>query len=114
MTNTILEKQALRGVEHVAQSQIAPVGTFTVRRALPFRERNSVGPWVFLDHFGPFRVKAPARVVYVIDEPNRKGFAYGTLHVADILLKCKLRGMDADDHEPVILVLLVPAVDVGK
>jgi uncharacterized protein (UPF0548 family) len=30
--------------------------------------------------FGPFRVKAPARVVYVIDEPNRKGFAYGTLH----------------------------------
>lgn len=29
--------------------------------------------------FGPFAVKAPARVVYVIDEPNRKGFAYGTL-----------------------------------
>jgi uncharacterized protein (UPF0548 family) len=26
-----------------------------------------------------FRVKAPARVVYVIDEPDRKGFAYGTL-----------------------------------
>jgi uncharacterized protein (UPF0548 family) len=29
--------------------------------------------------FGPFTVKAPARVVYVIDEPNRKGFAYGTI-----------------------------------
>ena len=57
MTNTLLEKQALRAVERVAQSQIAPVGTFTVRRALPFRERHSVGPWVFLDHFGPFRVK---------------------------------------------------------
>ena len=57
MTTALLEKQALRGVEHVAQSQIAPVGTFTVRRALPFRERHSVGPWVFLDHFGPFRVK---------------------------------------------------------
>ena len=57
MTTTLLEKQALRGVEQVAQSQIAPVGTFTVRRALPFRERHSVGPWVFLDHFGPFRVK---------------------------------------------------------
>ena len=56
MTAT-LEKTALRGVEHVAQSQVAPVGTFTVRRALPFRERHSVGPWVFLDHFGPFRVK---------------------------------------------------------
>jgi len=58
MTTTLqLEKPALRGVEHVAQSQLAPVGTFTVRRALPFRERHSVGPWVFLDHFGPFRVK---------------------------------------------------------
>lgn len=57
MTTGLLEKQALRGVEHIAQSQIAPVGTFTVRRALPFRERHSVGPWVFLDHFGPFRVK---------------------------------------------------------
>jgi uncharacterized protein (UPF0548 family) len=29
--------------------------------------------------FGPFRVHAPARVVYVVNEPNRKGFAYGTL-----------------------------------
>ena len=57
MTTTLLEKQALRGVAHVAPSQMAPVGTFTVRRALPFRERHSVGPWVFLDHFGPFRVK---------------------------------------------------------
>jgi redox-sensitive bicupin YhaK (pirin superfamily) len=41
----------------VATSQVAPVGTFTVRRALPFRERHSVGPWVFLDHFGPLRVR---------------------------------------------------------
>jgi redox-sensitive bicupin YhaK (pirin superfamily) len=57
MTTTLLEKQRLRGVEHVARSQVAPVGTFTVRRALPFRERHSVGPWVFLDHFGPFGVK---------------------------------------------------------
>lgn len=29
--------------------------------------------------FGPFRVSAPARVVYVVDEPQRRGFAYGTL-----------------------------------
>jgi hypothetical protein len=57
MTTAQLEKQATRPVEHVVESQIAPVGTFTVRRALPFRERHSVGPWVFLDHFGPFRVK---------------------------------------------------------
>jgi len=30
--------------------------------------------------FGPFRVSAPIRVVYVVDEPHRRGFAYGTLH----------------------------------
>ena len=45
-----------RAVERVVQSQMAPVGTFSVRRALPDRSRHAVGPWVFLDHFGPFRV----------------------------------------------------------
>jgi uncharacterized protein (UPF0548 family) len=29
--------------------------------------------------FGPLRLREPVRVVYVIDEPTRKGFAYGTL-----------------------------------
>ena len=29
--------------------------------------------------FGPFGIPAPVRVVYIIDEPKRKGFAYGTL-----------------------------------
>jgi uncharacterized protein (UPF0548 family) len=28
-------------------------------------------------HLGPMR--APCRVVYVVDEPDRRGFAYGTL-----------------------------------
>ena len=28
---------------------------------------------------GPLRVPVPCRVVYVIDEPDRQGFAYGTL-----------------------------------
>lgn len=46
----------MRNVERIVASQLEPVGTFTVRRALPDRERRSVGPWVFLDHFGPFRV----------------------------------------------------------
>ena len=53
MTTTF---QTARAVERVVKSQIAPVGTFTVRRALPDRNRHSVGPWVFLDHFGPFKV----------------------------------------------------------
>lgn len=29
--------------------------------------------------FGPLHIPAPVRVVYVVDEPHRKGFAYGTL-----------------------------------
>lgn len=57
MATAQLEKQGVRAVEQVADSQVAPVGTFTVRRALPFRGRHSVGPWVFLDHFGPLRVQ---------------------------------------------------------
>jgi uncharacterized protein (UPF0548 family) len=28
---------------------------------------------------GPLKVSAPVRVVYVVDQPDRKGFAYGTL-----------------------------------
>jgi redox-sensitive bicupin YhaK (pirin superfamily) len=48
---------AARRVERVVDSQVAPVGTFTVRRALPERQRHSVGPWVFLDHFGPMRIR---------------------------------------------------------
>ncbi|AYF75253.1 DUF1990 domain-containing protein [Nocardia yunnanensis] len=28
---------------------------------------------------GPLGIEAPCRVVYVLDEPNRRGFAYGTL-----------------------------------
>jgi len=47
----------LRRVARVSDAQEAPVGSFTVRRALPARHRHSVGPWVFLDHFGPFKAK---------------------------------------------------------
>jgi redox-sensitive bicupin YhaK (pirin superfamily) len=53
--SAILQKTGARAVEGVIDSEIAPVGTFTVRRSLPARERHAVGPWVFLDHFGPHR-----------------------------------------------------------
>jgi quercetin 2,3-dioxygenase len=46
----------MREIERILQAHIAPVGTFTVRRALPDRARQSIGPFVFLDHFGPFGV----------------------------------------------------------
>ncbi len=47
----------MRNIEQIIHAHIVPVGTFTVKRALPDLNRQSVGPWVFLDHFGPFRVK---------------------------------------------------------
>jgi quercetin 2,3-dioxygenase len=53
--NALANAAPRRAVERILPSEIAPVGTFTVRRALPARDRHAVGPWVFLDHFGPFR-----------------------------------------------------------
>ena len=50
-------KNVSRKIDRVIQAHIASVGTFTVKRALPDHQRKSIGPWVFLDHFGPFRVK---------------------------------------------------------
>jgi redox-sensitive bicupin YhaK (pirin superfamily) len=47
---------SLRAAERVIASQPASAGTLAVRRALPDRVRRSVGPWVFLDHFGPARI----------------------------------------------------------
>jgi len=47
------------GVRVTASTEVAAVGTSVLGRLGPF--------W------------APCRVVYVVDEPNRRGFAYGTL-----------------------------------
>ncbi|MCW4384600.1 DUF1990 domain-containing protein [Salinibacterium sp. SYSU T00001] len=44
---------------------------------LPFVQPGD-SVWLILA-VGPFRFREPVRVIYVIDEPNRKGFAYGTL-----------------------------------
>jgi quercetin 2,3-dioxygenase len=43
------------GVEgiDVLEDRTAQVGGLVVRRALPKRTRRTVGPWCFLDHFGP-------------------------------------------------------------
>ncbi|WP_024806457.1 DUF1990 family protein [Nocardia sp. BMG51109] len=51
------------GIFHAASTPTAQPGTaLTVR----------LGP-------GPLGITAPCRVVYILDEPNRRGFAYGTL-----------------------------------
>jgi redox-sensitive bicupin YhaK (pirin superfamily) len=40
-------------VERILSSRLHDVGGFSVRRALPSREKRAVGPFVFWDHMGP-------------------------------------------------------------
>ncbi|MFQ6395214.1 DUF1990 domain-containing protein [Nocardia sp. KC 131] len=55
--------QKSTGIFHEASTPTAELGTrLTVRLG-----------------FGPLAIIAPCRVVYVLDEPDRRGFAYGTL-----------------------------------
>src|SRR5215210_5325225 len=48
-------------VESALEQVITPVthdlGAFKVRRALPTRERTMVGPFIFVDQFGPARLE---------------------------------------------------------
>lgn len=46
----------------ISESREARVGDLRVRRALPRRERRTVGAWCFLDHAGPVQVMTPADV----------------------------------------------------
>jgi redox-sensitive bicupin YhaK (pirin superfamily) len=40
------------GIE-VTRGRVAEVGGLAVSRTLPRRERRTIGPWCFVDHFGP-------------------------------------------------------------
>ena len=44
----------------VTQARNARAGDLTVRRMLPLRLRRSVGPWCFIDHYGPMDVDGVA------------------------------------------------------
>src|SRR3954453_13766184 len=50
------------GMESAVEMTIAPVthdlGAFKVHRTLPSRERTMVGPFIFVDEFGPARLPA--------------------------------------------------------
>jgi len=84
----------MRNIERVITSQVAPVGTFTVRRALPDHNRRSVGPWVFLDHFGPFRVK-----------PGEDGVGphpHAGIETVTYLLSGRNRHRDSAGHEGIV------------
>lgn len=66
-----------RAVEHVLAYGLQRGAGFEVSAAqVPLRRGDDL---VMRVRIGPIRVTAPARVVYVVDEPDRRGFAYGTL-----------------------------------
>lgn len=44
---------ACKAIELLIKPRDKDLGGFSVRRALPTRERRMVGPWIFFDHMGP-------------------------------------------------------------
>jgi hypothetical protein len=70
---------------------VAPVGHFKVLRALPVAQRRSIGPFVFLDHFGPFKASPetlPAHphagievMTYLIEGANEHRDSMGNIGV---------------------------------
>jgi quercetin 2,3-dioxygenase len=56
--NVEVEDHLVPGVTggELTEARNARVGSMTVRRMLPLRLRRSVGPWCFVDHYGPMDV----------------------------------------------------------
>lgn len=97
---------AARAVERVVASAEAPVGTFTVRRALPDRQKHSIGPWVFLDHFGPFRVK-----------PGHDGVGahpHAGIETVTYLLSGRQQHRDSAGHEGIVSALGAQWMTAGR
>ena len=40
-------------IEFLIETRVRDLGDFTVRRSLPDRRRQRVGPFIFFDHMGP-------------------------------------------------------------
>jgi redox-sensitive bicupin YhaK (pirin superfamily) len=58
-TATATVAPAATPVLEITESRGAQVGEHRVRRALPRRERRTVGAWCFVDHMGPAMVTEP-------------------------------------------------------
>ena len=41
----------------ILEEKAADIGNFLVGRLLPFRQKRHVGPFVFIDHMGPTKMK---------------------------------------------------------
>lgn len=81
----VRERRRVGGTEADLEAAAAFVLGFGMQRALGL-DPVAVSPVavegvtvVLTAGVGPLRLRAPTRVVYVVDEPDRRGFAYGTL-----------------------------------
>ena len=64
MSAVLQNVERARGIAARLESTLEAVGPdLTVRRALPAPDMQSIGPWVFLDHFGPVEIATGARGV---------------------------------------------------
>ena len=103
--SAVLDPSA-RAVSRVVAAAEAPVGTFTVRRALPDRQQHSIGPWVFLDHFGPFRVK-----------PGHDGVGahpHAGIETVTYLLSGRQQHRDSAGHEGIVSALGAQWMTAGR
>src|SRR5690554_2124352 len=46
----------MSNIGHIIEERAASIGNFMVGRLLPFRQKRTVGPFIFLDHMGPAKL----------------------------------------------------------
>lgn len=49
--------KTMSNISMIIEERAADIGNFMVGRLLPFRQKRSVGPFVFIDHIGPAELK---------------------------------------------------------
>lgn len=59
----------MSSIKVVLKPRDKDIGGFSVRRALPFVQQRSIGPWIFFDHFGPVSFK-PGEGIDVRPHPH--------------------------------------------
>lgn len=59
----------MSAIKHILKPREKDIGEFSVRRALPFMQQRSIGPWIFFDHFGPVEF-APGEGMNVRPHPH--------------------------------------------
>lgn len=48
----------MSNIDYIFEEKAADIGNFLVGRLLPFKQKRSIGPFVFIDHMGPAVMKA--------------------------------------------------------